>query len=127
MKKKKIHNIPEKAGFRGYLRKNLTPAEAYLWRHLKARKLEGRRFIRQHGIGPFIVDFYCASEKLIIELDGEVHNTSESVEYDHKRTQYLNVLGYEVLRIENHRVFDHLQTVLDEIKNQFNTQAPPFS
>jgi len=44
-----------------------------LWSHLKSKQLEGKKFRRQHGIGPFIVDFYCASEHLIIELDGQVH------------------------------------------------------
>jgi very-short-patch-repair endonuclease len=86
--KKRLHNVPGAASYRRDLRSRLTPAEAYLWNHLKGRKLKGRRFNRQHGIGPYTVDFYCASEKLIIELDGEVHNTSKAEENDARRTKY---------------------------------------
>ncbi|MEW7289257.1 endonuclease domain-containing protein [Aquimarina sp. 2304DJ70-9] len=69
----KTHNKPELKNHRKELRKNLTPAEAFLWKYLQNRKLEGRKFRRQHSIKNYIVDFYCAKEKLIIELDGEPH------------------------------------------------------
>ena len=72
MSKQKIHSKIELKNFRRELRHNLTPAEAFLWTQLKARKLNGRRFTKQHSINNYIVDFYCASEKIIIELDGEV-------------------------------------------------------
>ena len=120
--KKRLHNLPQASGFRRELRSNLTPAEAYLWYHLKGRKLGGRRFNRQHGIGPYAVDFYCAKEKLIVELDGEVHNNPKAMEYDIRRTAYFTRLGYKVIRFENHWVFDALQTVLDQISNEFNRE-----
>jgi very-short-patch-repair endonuclease len=120
MKKYRIHNPEHSEEKRDYLRKHMTPAEAYLWTYLKARKLKGRRISRQHGIGPYTVDFYCAKEKLIIELDGEVHNNSETQEYDVKRTTYLTKLGYKVIRFENHLVFDHINAVLREITAHFN-------
>ena len=75
--------------------------------------------MRQHGIGPYIVDFYCASERLIIELDGEVHNNPAAEEYDEKRTKFLAELGYVVIRFENQWVFERLQAVLDEISDNF--------
>lgn len=80
--KKATHTLKQLKEKRRNLRKSLTPAEAFLWKHLKAKKLRGRRFTRQHSIGRYIVDFYCAKEKLIIELDGEVHNNPESERYD---------------------------------------------
>ncbi len=117
--KKRIHNRKELEQFRKKLRKNLTPAEAFLWRHLKTKKLQGRRFNRQHSIKNYIVDFYCASEKLVIELDGAIHNTPHAQEYDAKRTKILNELGYTVIRFENKMVFENLESVLSEISEHF--------
>ncbi|MEM8508259.1 MAG: endonuclease domain-containing protein [Bacteroidota bacterium] len=117
--KRRIHNRKELEAIRKRLRKNLTPAEAFLWKHLKAKQLMGRRFQRQHGIGRYIVDFYCASEKLIIELDGEVHLNPTAEEKDDLRTSYLQQLGYTLIRFENKMVFDNLFSVLEEIKSYF--------
>jgi len=75
------------------LRGNMTPAEARLWNALKKRKLGGRKFRRQHSIGPYIVDFYCPREKLPIELDGAVHNDLLRASYDAKRQDYIASLG----------------------------------
>jgi very-short-patch-repair endonuclease len=119
--RRKIHTRRELKGYRKTLRENLTPAEAFLWNFLKARKLEGKRFTRQHSIGNYIVDFYCASEKLIIELDGEVHLNSAAEENDLKRTEYLQGLGFKIIRFENKMVFDFLPSVLKEITDNFKT------
>ena len=67
---KRIHNKIELKPYRKALRKDLTPAEAFLWKYLQNRKLEGRKFRRQHSVGNYIADFYCSSERLVIELDG---------------------------------------------------------
>ncbi len=119
MKSKRIHNNKKLLKKRKKLRANLTPAEAFLWIHLKTKQLEGRKFVKQHSIGNYIVDFYCASEKLVIELDGEVHSNSVAIDYDEKRTKYLNSLNFTVIRFENKMVFDFLPSVLQEIKNNF--------
>ena len=119
MKKTQIHTRKEFKEFRKELRSHLTPSEAFLWKYLKSRKLEGRRFTKQHSIGNFIVDFYCPSEKLIIELDGEVHNNPVAENYDANRALYLNDLGYKVLRFENKMVFDNFNSVLNEIRDNF--------
>tara|TARA_R110002050_G_scaffold75052_11_gene160982 strand:- start:9190 stop:9645 length:456 start_codon:yes stop_codon:yes gene_type:complete len=119
MKPKKIHNRPETKISRIKLRKSLTSAEAFLWNELKGKKLDGRKFRRQHGIGNYITDFYCAKENLIIELDGEVHNNTISIEMDDKRTAFLNGEGYTVVRFENKMVFENLPSVLQEIRDNF--------
>ena len=119
MSNQKIHNKNEFQERRTQLRKNLTPAEAFLWKHIKARQFEGRRFTKQHGIKNYIVDFYCASERLIIELDGEVHNNPTAQAYDLKRTKQIEALGYKVIRFENKMVFENLDSVFTEIKEQF--------
>ena len=117
--KKQIHTLKHLKDFRKELRENMTTAEAFLWSKLKARQFEGKRFTRQHSIENFIVDFYCASEKLIIELDGHVHFNPEAQEYDEARTRRLNELGFTVIRFENKMVFDLLPSVLAEIKEHF--------
>ncbi len=98
----------------------MTPAETYLWGFLKSRKLEGRKFRRQRGIGKYVVDFYCPSERLIIELDGQSHYENDHLtSYDEKRTTYFESLGIVVLRYENKYVFDYPTWVLEEIKENF--------
>ena|SRR5688500_13489819 len=103
------------------LRRNLTPAEATLWTLLKGKKLNGRKFRRQHSFGYYIVDFYCHSEKLVIELDGEVHDDPEIIEYDNKRDDYLKSLGLKVFRIENKFVFEHQEQLLKMIEEHFRS------
>ena len=122
MPKQNLHTKKELQNYRRELRTNLTPAEACLWKHLKSRKLSNRKFQRQHSIGYYIVDFYCASEKLIIELDGQGHFNPKAQEYDSKRTLYLENLGYKVIRFENKMVFDVLPSVLVEIEDNFKTK-----
>ncbi len=119
MEKKGIHNNKKLLGLRRKLRASLTPAEAFLWKYLKAKQLDKRKFVKQHSIGSYIVDFYCPAEKLIIELDGEVHADPQAQAYDIKRTEYLGTLGFKVIRFENKMVFDHLEAVLQEIKDSF--------
>lgn len=72
----KLHNRKHLKDFRKELRNNSTKAESRLWKVLRKRQLEGRKFRRQHSIGNYIVDFYCPEEKLIVELDGAIHCNS---------------------------------------------------
>ncbi|MBD2110227.1 MULTISPECIES: DUF559 domain-containing protein [Cyanophyceae] len=95
------------------LRQNLTPAETRLWKALRGRQLNGLRFRCQHPVGRFIVDFYCPSCKLVIEVDGSVHNQQEA--YDKARTEHLQDFGYCVLRFSNAEVVNNLAVVLDRI------------
>jgi very-short-patch-repair endonuclease len=84
--------------FRKGFRKSLTPAEASLWSILKNKQAFGLKFRRQTSIENFIVDFYCAELKMIIELDGEPHFTQEQADKDQKRDKRLIELGYKVFR-----------------------------
>lgn len=84
------------------LRRPPTPAEHNLWQYLSGRQASGYKFRRQHPIGHFIVDFYCAAAKLVIEIDGEIH--MEQVEYDQARTDWLESQGYRVIRFTNREV-----------------------
>jgi len=96
------------------LRKNMTPAETVLWMHLKAG-LEGYKFRRQHPIGIYIADFYCHRAKLIIELDGSIHQLAEVQQNDNKREADLLEWGYQVIRFSNEEVFNKINFVLNRI------------
>jgi very-short-patch-repair endonuclease len=109
--------------FRTELRKNLTPAEASLWKVLKGSQLEGRKFRRQHSVGDYILDFYCPAERLAVELDGQVHRSERAELYDHERKLFLNYYGILVLRFENFLVFDELEYVLGNIRYWFGWWA----
>ncbi len=98
------------------LRKQLTPPEARLWVALRRRAVAGLRFRRQHPIGPFIVDFYCPSARLAVEIDGVTHANDEVEAYDARRDLYLERVGLTVLRIPAVYVRDNLDAVLSEIE-----------
>jgi very-short-patch-repair endonuclease len=120
MIRSQTHNRKEFKARRNSLRKKLTAAEATLWSLLKGKQLDGRKFRRQHGVDNYILDFYCPSEMLAIELDGEHHFTDEGLMYDEKRTEYLNTLNIHVLRFENEEIFQSPEDVIAEIKKHFN-------
>jgi very-short-patch-repair endonuclease len=111
-----VNNLPELRTFRTDLRKRMTPAEATFWRIVKNSKLDGLKFRRQHSVGRYVLDFYCPSEKLAVELDGAVHFGPHSVLHDHERKLFLQFFGIKVIRFENKLVFDELQLVLDRIR-----------
>ena len=122
MSSRKIHNRKHLKEFRKELRNNLTAAEAVLWTYLQKRKLEGRKFRRQHSIGKYIVDFYCPDEKVAVELDGAAHFTPEGSDYDATRDAYLRGLGIQVLRYENRDIFNNVEAVLEDIINNFSSK-----
>lgn len=117
--KEKINNLPHLKTFRKSLRNNLTPAEAKFWKVVQNKNFEGRKFRRQHSVGNYILDFYCPSEKLAIELDGEVHFNETAREYDYERKLFLEHYGIKVLRFENKLVFEDLEWMLGVIKSNF--------
>ena len=96
------------------LRHLQTPAEATLWQNLRNRNL-GYKFRRQHPIDRFIVDFYCAEAKLCIEIDGGSHFEKEQEGYDKARTEFLEALGYQVVRYTNNDVRYNIHAVVDQI------------
>lgn len=95
------------------LRKNMTPEERHLWYDFL--KLLPISFNRQKVIGPYIVDFYCAAAKLVIELDGSQHFEDDALESDAQRDAYLKSLGLTVLRYSNHDVHQRFNNVCEDI------------
>ncbi len=102
------------------LRKNSTPQELKLWNILRNSQVNHRKFKRQYPIGNYIVDFVCREKWLIIEIDGGQHNTPQNIEYDYKRTQYLESKGYKVLRFWNTDIDNNIEGVYDTILEVLN-------
>jgi very-short-patch-repair endonuclease len=121
---KRVHNRNILKERRRQLRSSLTPAEAKLWSLLKDSQLENKKFRRQHSVGPYVLDFYCPSEKLCIEMDGAGHFTDGGYEYDTERTEYLRNLNIKVIRFENKDIFDNTEGVLEENKKVLSCKPP---
>jgi len=97
------------------LRQVETNAEKILWERLRNRKLKGFKFRRQHPIAYFIADFYCHEARLVIEIDGGVHNIHPQKECDEDRTAILQSFGIKVVRFTNKEIERALESVLKKI------------
>ena len=109
------------------LRREQTDVEAKLWSRLRNRQLDGWKFKRQVPKRAYIVDFFCADAKLIIELDGGQHTADKAVAYDAERTRYLQACGFRVIRFWNHEVFEDIDAVLDTIWRKLQEPSLPAS
>ncbi len=105
------------------LRKNPTAAEDKLWRAIRKKQLDGRKFRRQVAIGAFVVDFYCSSERLAVEVDGPVHD--QQVEADQIRQELIESLGIRFVRLSNSEVDNRLEDALDKIRAAFTPTPNP--
>lgn len=106
------------------LRTHGTAAEASLWALLKNGQIDGYRFRRQFAIGPYVMDFYCPTTHVCVELDGEPHFTPEGEANDARRTKYLEQKhGIKVLRFENRMVFEQAESVIAHIREACTTSV----
>ena len=101
------------------LRQNLTRAEKILWVHLK-KGIRGYKFRRQLPIAAYIADFFCYKLKLMVEVDGSIHNNSETISNDITRQNDLEKLGYTVIRFTNAEIFEEADMVLNKISESVN-------
>ena len=92
-----------------------TIAESILWSFIRNKRCNGLKFRRQHPILSFIADFYCYEKKLVVEVDGSVHDMSEAKERDEARTHELENFGITVLRFSNEEILTKIDEVLSEI------------
>ena len=116
-----LHNLKHLDVARKLLRRDLTPEEKILWFQLRNSSL-GYRFRRQHSIGNFIADFFCAEKRLVIELDGNQH--LDNKEGDQERTNYFESLGIKVIRFWNNEVRDNIDRVIEKIKEELEQPHP---
>ena len=114
--------LPLKRG----LRSNQTRAEQLLWLKLRSKQINGLRFRRQHGIGSYIVDFFCPERNLVIEVDGDVHAPEVRQAKDLERENYLRSLGLQVVRYTNDEVINNLDGALEDLIQQIfgNSTSP---
>ena len=122
--------------FARQLRSNLTDAEQHLWQRLRRKQIRNQPFYRQKPIGAYIVDFYCASARLVIELDGSQHFEPEHQIKDQQRDAALAEIGLSVLRFDNLQVLRETEAVLQVIDEVVQSRiqeealippAPPFA
>lgn len=107
----RIYSRPEYKDRRRELRTTMTAAERMIWERVRGSQL-GFRFRRQHSIGDYIVDFYCPTVRLIIEIDGSIHENEQQKSHDTLRTLYLKSLGHHVLRFTNNEVQENVDRVI---------------
>jgi very-short-patch-repair endonuclease len=110
----KLMNIESKKDFRKNLRNNATTSEKRLWKFLN-KKQQDFKFRRQHGIGPFIVDFYLPNKKIAIEIDGSIHNNIIRQAYDQRREEFLISKGIKVIRFTNEEIKYNIDEVIRRI------------
>jgi 5-methyltetrahydrofolate--homocysteine methyltransferase len=103
-------------------RSDPTQAEEVLWNLVKTKQLEGYKFRRQHIIGNYIADLVCLDKRLVVEIDGLIHQLPENKESDELRTKTLNLLGFKVLRITNEQVINETEKTLELIASTLNNQ-----
>ena len=113
------HN-PKLEAYAKQLRKSMTPEEKKLWYQFLRKRPE--TFLRQKIIGNYIVDFYCAQLKLVIEIDGIQHTRLKDRQYDKKRTEFLNSYDLKVIRFSNKTINNHFDMVCDCIKHHITIQ-----
>lgn len=104
-------------------RQQPTLAEEKLWFYLRAKKLAGLKFKRQHPLFHYIVDFYCHARSLVIEVDGEIH--VQTVARDHDRDTLLYQHGFKVLRFTNEQVLENIDQIIISIKSCVNANSSP--
>jgi 3-oxoacid CoA-transferase subunit A len=112
------------------MRNNPTRTEDIMWEALSGKKLEGYKFRRQHIIGQYIADFVCLKENIIIEIDGLIHQLPENIESDQIRTEWLENLGFKVIRFTNNEILTQYESVLEKIlskiiENKSINTTPP--
>lgn len=103
-------------------RKQMTKAEQKIWFRIRDRQLAPAPFRRQHVCGKYILDFYCAKAKLVVEIDGITHTSKAAIEYDSKRTRFIENQGLTVIRFWNHEVYadpdDVVEKIFSEVKKR---------
>lgn len=117
----KVFNPKNTKAKRRYLRNNMTEAEIKLWSALKGRTLCNKKFRRQHGIGKYVVDFYCPEVKLAVEVDGESHYHQHGRKHDERRTEFLNSLDIKVVRFTNDQILYELDGVLIVLEKELTS------
>ena len=103
------------------LRKNQTDAEGLIWQYLRNGQL-GFKFYRQFGVDNYIVDFCCRNKKVIVEIDGDIHDEKDIKGNDLVRTKNLEDLGYKIIRFKNSEILNDPEFIAEKIKRYLTNQ-----
>ena len=101
----------------------MTRAENQLWIRLRSKQFHSLKFRRQHGIGPYIVDFYCPEKAVVIEVDGDVHGVEDQVLRDQEREKKLRSLGLQVIRYTNDDILNNIEGVLEDLSHRLLSES----
>jgi very-short-patch-repair endonuclease len=115
MKPAHLFNHPDSTDLRKKLRKDMPTAEAILWSELMGKQLNGLKFRRQYGVGPYILDFYCPKLRFAIEVDGDSHFDEKAEKYDKRRQEYIENKGIKFFRCTNTDVYENMDGVIEDI------------
>ena len=110
-------------GMRKDAHKRGTPAEAVVWKLLQRRQLEGRRFVRQQTFGPYVLDFFCPEEQLVVEVEGTAQGTAAVPAAIEARDEYLREHGLTVLRFDNRAIYQDEEGMLEKIRSHFSEES----
>jgi len=102
------------------LRRNMTRAEKLLWQGLRSKKILNLTFRRQHPVNMFIADFYCHKARLVIEIDGSIHEIEGSREKDKGREDEFEKFGIKTIRFTNDEIYESMDRVIEDIKEECN-------
>ncbi|MEK7218160.1 MAG: DUF559 domain-containing protein [Patescibacteria group bacterium] len=112
-----------KTRFTKRLRRNMTEEEGILWNVLRGRRSRGEKFCRQVNIGPYVADFLCRENRLIVEVDGGIHESLKQREHDAGRDAYLRERGFRIVRVKNNAVRHDLPGVLEHIHSHLKAHS----
>ena len=101
----------------------MPPAEVALWNQIRRRQLNGFKFRRQYGVGPYVIDFFCPKVKLSIEIDGDSHYQPDKEAYELKRQEYIKSFGIELIRFTNQEVYESLAGVVGRISDVLDEKS----
>ena len=104
------------------LRRRETESERVLWEALRDRRFLGRKFRRQQAVGPFVVDFFCAAERLVVEIDGSIHDGVDQIAADESRQRVIESVGMRVVRVRSELVLNDLNAALHTIETAMKTE-----
>ena len=122
-----IFNKKSQTETRKILREAATEAEKILWSRIQRNRIKGCRFRRQYGVGAYIVDFYCPTAHLVIEVDGGIHNEEEVALNDTERQKDIEALGITFLRFTNEEIFSNVNSVIEKISSALlQAKAHPY-
>ncbi|MBX9777409.1 MAG: endonuclease domain-containing protein [Xanthobacteraceae bacterium] len=97
------------------LRSRATSAEDRMWSALRGRRLDGLKFVRQYPIGPYVVDFVCREQAIVVEIDGATHSTDDELASDKRRAEFLRAQSYRIFRVTNIDVYENLDGVREAL------------